>query len=90
MMPGAATPYLYRAYGFNVVSDMPLVQLLPGIDPTLDTIEVRRCDVLPPMPEDAKPIGPYAFAGRDYLSLTIDDGCPTCGDGRQHAAVPTP
>lgn len=66
------TSYCYRAYGLNIVSDIPLLQLSPGSDPDLDTITIKRCDVLPSPPEDAAQIGPFAWAAPNYLSLSID------------------
>lgn len=46
-------PYTYRAYGCNLVSDLPLVRLSPGTDPALDTITVSRRDDLPNIPDGA-------------------------------------
>lgn len=62
----------YRAYGFNLVSDLPLVRLSPGTDPALETITVTRQDVLPDAPEGATRMGPHAQAAPGFLSLDIE------------------
>lgn len=73
-MPSApAMPYTYRAYGCNLVSDLPLVRLSPGTDPALDTITVSRRDDLPNIPDGATRLGPFAWAAPNFLSLDIDE-----------------
>lgn len=68
----AAGSYSYRAYGCNLVSDMPFEQLLPGSDPTLETITIRRCDEFPDEPDNARRIGPFSVAAPNYLALDVD------------------
>ena len=71
--PTSDLPYHYRAYGFNLASDVPLVRLTPGTDPALDTMIVQRCGDLPEQPENATQIGPFLWCAPDYLSLDIVD-----------------
>ncbi|MEP5152131.1 hypothetical protein [Planktotalea sp.] len=64
--------YRYRAYGCNIVSDIPFENLTEGADPSRDTITIRRCDSLPDAPKDARAFGNFGMAGAQYLSLNID------------------
>lgn len=73
MPPAHAPLFSYRAYGCNLLSDVELVRLSPGSDPALDTITIQRCETLPDRPDDAKQIGPFAWAAPNYLSLNIDE-----------------
>jgi len=66
-----APTYSYCAYGFNLTSDMPLEQLLPGINPALDTITLSRVDTLPDGPKGVKKIGPFVQAAPNYLSMQV-------------------
>lgn len=64
--------YGYRAYGHNLLSDMPLVQLLPGIDPALETITINRVEAFAGRPNDAPQVGSCAKAAANYLSVTVE------------------
>lgn len=72
MQRAADMPYSYRAYGCNLVSDVPLVRLMPGTDPALDTITVRRCAQTPEVPAQALRLGPDAWAAPNFLQLRIE------------------
>ncbi|OAN77432.1 hypothetical protein A8B78_14070 [Jannaschia sp. EhC01] len=72
MQSASATSFAYRAYGCNLLSDIPLARLSPGIDPALDTITVSRQEVMPEAPADAAKVGPYLRAAPGFLSLDID------------------
>ncbi|MBY4891625.1 hypothetical protein KUL25_02465 [Rhodobacteraceae bacterium N5(2021)] len=72
MQSASVTSFAYRAYGFNLVSDIPLARLSPGIDLGLDTITVTRQEVMPEAPANAAKIGPYLRAAPGFLSLDID------------------
>ena len=65
--------YNYLAYGCNLVSDIPFLQLNPGNDPSLDTISIRRCEQLPEEPADAHACGPVGRIAPGYFSLRIAD-----------------
>lgn len=72
MTPAPDMPYRYRAYGCNIASDIPFLQLMPGMDPALDTISIRRCDTLPDAPEEATRLGPFSIAAPNFLSVNVD------------------
>ena len=65
-------PYSYRAYGYNLISDIPLVRLSPGFDASLDTISVERCETLPDKPVDAIQVGPFAWGSERMISLNVN------------------
>lgn len=73
MTGDSAFSYSYRAYGYNLKSDIPFAQLLPGVDPFLDTITIRRVETLPEAPDDLQQIGPYAYASANYLALQVHE-----------------
>lgn len=80
MQSAPAMPYAYRAYGCNLVSDLPLARLSPGPAATMepapdtapDTIAVHRCQTLPDIPGHATQMGPYSWAAPDFLSLNVE------------------
>lgn len=73
MREAPASTYGYLAYGYNLISDMPLAQLLPGTDPALDTVTLSRRDSLPEGPQDVKNIGPFVKAATNYLFMQISE-----------------